>query len=204
MRNINEFNRIRTINVEERVADVAAGSGTFKEILDKVLANEIIPIVSGSGMIVGISYDSKVTNLIDDNVAQVAFEKRYRGKDVMGYVLAALKLKADDAAIADVQEDAQRIRVILDNGEVVTIKDYAPCRCSESNSSEVTPSVELPSEVEISVDEFGGADNVTEDSVKRYLREAFDHYLSGNHVAPDYSIDNDVVKVTNIYWGRKR
>ena len=58
MRNINEFNRIKTINVEERTAEVVAGSGTYKEILDKVMTDEIIPIVSPSDAIVGISYEA--------------------------------------------------------------------------------------------------------------------------------------------------
>lgn len=205
MRNINEFNRIKTINVEERTAEVVAGSGTYKEILDKVMANEIIPIVSPSGAIVGISYDSKVTNLIDDNIAQVAFEKRYRGIDVMGYVMSALELKANNASIAEVQEDAEGIRVILENGEAVIIKQYAQ---RPAATSEVP--VPLPSEVEITYDEadnYGIEEGPNEDKMTlKYLRDKYDHYLSGEYAAPDIAYDDEakVIKVTNIHWGRKR
>lgn len=205
MRNINEFNRIKTINVEERTSEVVAGSGTYKEILDKVMANEIIPIVSPSGVIVGISYDSKVTNLIDDNIAQVAFEKRYRGINVMGYVMSALELKATNARIAEVQEDATGIRVILENGEVVTVVEK-PVRVAQAErEAEV-----LPSEVEITYDEadnYGIEEGPEEDKMTlKYLRDKYDHYLSGAHPAPTIEYDDEarLVKVSNIHWGRKR
>lgn len=205
MRNINEFNRIKTINVEERTAEVVAGSGTYKEILDKVMADEIIPIVSPSGAIVGISYDSKVTNLIDDNIAQVAFEKRYRGINVMGYVMSALELKATKASIADVQEDAAGIRVILENGEVVTVVEKPVRAAQAEREAEV-----LPSNVEITYDEadsYGIEEGPEEDKmVLRYLRNTYDHYLSGEHPAPTIEYDDEAhcIKVSNIHWGRKR
>lgn len=203
MANINQYNRIKTINVEERVADVAAGSGTYREILDKVMANEIIPIVDGSGMIVGISYDSKVTNLIEDNIAQVAFEKRYRGINVMNYVLSALELKANNADIADVQEDAQGIRVVLTSGEVVTIVER-PTPAPTSNCC--GEHAALPEEVELTADDLnlGCVEDATIADVKKYLRDTYDHYLSGQHEDPDINAEDNVLKVSNIHWGRKR
>lgn len=203
--NINEFNRIKTINVEERVADVVAGTGTFKEICDKVYADEIIPIVNGAGMIVGLSYDSKVTTLVEDNIAQVAFEKRYRGIDVMGYTMKALELKADRKRIQEIQEDAEGIRVICEGGEVIVITE----RRKVENPYEV-PRIELPSDVEITYDEadsYGIEEGPEEDKmVLRYLRNAYDHYLSGAHPAPTIEYDDEarLVKVSNIHWGRKR
>ena len=197
--NINELNRIRTINIEEKIANVEAGSGTYREILDKVMANEIIPIVSNSGMIVGISYDSKVDNLIDDNIAQIAFEKRYRGKDVMGYVLSALKLKANGSEIADVQEDASGIRVILTSGEVIVVAEYrTPVARPEP--------VALPESLDIPLEQFGTEEDVNIKAVKSYLRNKYDHYLSGDYADPDIELDaeNGVIKITNIHWGRKR
>ena len=201
MRNINEFNRIKTVNVEERTAEVVAGSGTYKEILDKVMADEIIPIVSPSGAIVGISYDSKVTNLIDDNIAQVAFEKRYRGINVMSYVMSALELKANNAVIADVQEDAAGIRVILENGEVVTVVEKPVRAAQAAREAEV-----LPSEVEIPYAEVNSRGIADEKGVRALLREKYNHYLSGECPAPEIEFDdaNNVVKVTGIHWGRKR
>lgn len=204
--NINELNRIKTVNVEEKVAEVVAGSGTFKEILDKVMANEILPIVSNSGNIVGISYDSKVSNLIDDNIAQVAFEKRYQGIDVMSYVLTALKLKADNAQIAEVQEDEEGIRVILNNGEVVVVRSYA--QASEDRPAKVVE--ELPSEVEITYDEADShsiEEGPEEDKMTlKYLRDKYNHYLSGAHPAPTIEYDDEarLIKVSNIHWGRKK
>lgn len=197
--NINELNRIHTVNIEEKIADVVAGSGTYREILDKVMCDEILPIVSSSGMIVGISYDSKVNNLIDDNIAQVAFEKRYRGKDVMRYVMSALKLKATNAQIAEVQEDASGVRVILENGEVITVEERCHPECVERQ-----PAVELPSSVEIPLEAFGTEEDVTPRAIKAYLRNQYDHYLSGDYVDPDIVMEDGVIKVTNIHWGRKR
>ena len=201
--NINELNRIKTVNVDAAVESVVAGSGTYKEILDKVMANEIIPIVTNSGTIVGISYDSKVENLLDDNIAQVAFEKRYRGINVMRYVLSALELKANGAKIADVQEDADGIRVILENGEAVIITQYAQ---RPTTTSEVP--VPLPSEVEIPYSEYcpDEDEEKAKKAVLAVLRNKYDHYLSGEYQAPDIEFDaeNEVTKVTNIHWGRKR
>lgn len=197
--NINELNRIHTVNIEEKIANVEAGSGTYREILDKVMSDEILPIVSNSGMIVGISYDSKVNNLIEDNIAQVAFEKRYRGKDVMRYVMSALKLKATNAQIAEVQEDASGVRVILEHGEVIVIEErYQP------ELVERQPAMELPSSLDIPLESFGTEEDVTPRAVKAYLRDKYDHYLSGEYVDPDIVMEDGVIKVTNIHWGRKR
>ena len=204
--NINELNRIKTVNVEEKVAEVVAGSGTFKEILDKVMANEILPIVSNSGNIVGISYDSKVSNLIDDNIAQVAFEKRYRGIDVMSYVLTALTLKADNAQIAEVQEDAEGIRVILTNGEVVVVRSYA--RASEAGPAKVVE--ELPNTEEITYDEADACGIECgpngDKMVLKHLRDKHNRYLAGGFPAPTIVYDDDarVIRISNIIWGRKK
>lgn len=201
--NINELNRIKTINVDEKVANVIAGSGTYKEIIDKVMANEIIPIVDERGTIVGISYDSKVTNLIEDNIAQVAFEKRYRGINVMHYVMTALEIKANGGTVAEVQEDENGIRVVLGSGEVITIIERttpAPMsnRCSEHEA--------LPEEVELTANDLnlGSVEDATIADVKKYLRDSYNHYLSGQHEDPDIEAEDNVLKVSNIHWGRKR
>ena len=201
--NINELNRIKTINVDEKVADVVAGSGTYREILDKVMANEIIPIVNSYGTIVGISYDSKVNNLIEDNIAQVAFQKRYSGINVMHYVMTALEIKANGSTVAEVQEDADGVRVILSNGEIITIVERPTAApISESRSERVA----LPEEVELTVNDLnlGSIEDATIADVKKYLRDTYDHYLSGQHEDPDINAEDTVLKVSNIHWGRKR
>lgn len=196
--NINQLNRIKTINVDERIASVEPGTGTFKEILDKVMCDELIPIVNGAGNIVGISYDSKVESLIEDNIAKIAFEKRYRGKPIMEYTLSALKLKATAAEIAEVQEDDAGVRVILASGEVVVIEERVSRAVPRS-----TPTDTLPSELEIDITEL---ENTDVDTVKKYLRDKYDRYLAGGYRDPEVDVDEEAGKVTvsNIRWGRKR
>ena len=64
--NINELNRIKMVNIEEKLAGVERGTGTFKEILDNVMSGVIIPLTDNSGNIVGMNFDTKVANLIED------------------------------------------------------------------------------------------------------------------------------------------
>lgn len=199
--NINELNRIKTINIEEKVADIQYGTGTYREIHDKVFAEEIIPIVNNYGMIVGISYDSKVENLIEDNIAQIAFERRYRGKDVMKYVMTALQLKATNAQVADIQEDDMGIRVILNNGEVVEVEER-----HQPEVTEQLATVELPFELSIPTLAIAQYGDININNIKKYLRDTYDHYLSGEYADPEYTIDENegMIEVKYIHWGRKR
>lgn len=200
--NINELNRIKVVNIEEALAGVERGTGTFKEILDNVMSGVIIPLIDNAGRIVGINFDSKVDNLIQDSIEQRKFEMRYCCKPVMAWCLKALQLKADGKVIAEVIENEEGIKVVTDAGEVIDIETYYIPNAKET----AAPRVELPSEVEIPYADCEAYDIEDEESVISYLRNKYDHYLSGKHEKPtiEYNDEAEVVKVTNIHWGRKR
>lgn len=202
--NINELNVIKSINIDAAMENVEIGTGTFKNILDKVYANEIIPLTTNSGMIVGISYDAKTDSIVNDNIEQMKFEKAYAGKPVMSWVLAALDLKARRVVIDEIEEDGEDIAVITAEGERITITESVKKSTSYSYDSD------LPEDVEISYDDLNiyGDEPMCwiESAVKNYLRQTYDHYLSGKDAAPDIELDEDeeYILVRNIHWGRKR
>lgn len=193
--NINELNRIKVVNIEEAVAGVERGSGTFKEILDNVMSGVIIPLIDNAGRIIGMNFDTKVENLIQDSIEQRKFEIRYCCKPIMAWVMKALQLKADGKVIAEVIDNEEGIKVVTNTGEVIDIETY-----HIPNTRETAPAEELPSEVEIP---YGEAEEAT---INAYLRNKYNHYLSGKHEAPTVEFDdeNEVIKVSNIHWGRKR
>ena len=197
--NINELNRIKVVNIEEATAGVERGTGTFKEILDNVMSGVIIPLVDNAGRIVGINFDSKVDNLIQDSIEQRKFEIRYCCKPVMAWCLKSLQLKADGKVIEEVIENEEGIKVVTNTGEVIDIETYYIPNTKEPAAERVT----LPEDVEIPYSECDAED---EDDVITYLRNTYDHYLSGKHEKPtiDFDDEAEVIKVTNIHWGRKR
>lgn len=196
--NINELNRIHPINIAEAVAGTERSSGTFKEILDNVMSGVIQPLIDNSGTVVGMSFNTKVENLIQDCIEQRKFEIRYWGKPVMKWVCKALELKADNKQVAEVIENDEGVKVVLESGEVIDIETY----CLLSNTPDVK--VNLPTEIDIPASEIHGDDVMTE--VKKYLRNTYNHYLSGFAGDPTINAaeDGNVFRVTNIHWGRKR
>lgn len=67
------------------------------------------------------------------------------------------------------------------------------------------PKSSLPTEVEIQVEDLDG--EVTPKRIKDYLRNTYDHYLSGSEETQfgyKYETGDETVKVTEINWGRKR
>lgn len=197
--NINELNRIKTVNIEEAVAGVERGSGTFKEILDNVMSEVIIPLVDNAGRIIGMNFDTKVENLIQDSIEQRKFEIRYCCKPIMAWVMKSLQLKADGKVIAEVIENEEGIKVVTNTGEIIDIETYY----IPNTNNPAVERVQLPSELKIPYDDCDAED---EDEVIAYLRNTYDHYLSGKHEKPivEFDDDEEVIKVTNIYWGRKR
>lgn len=197
--NINELNIIKTINIEEAM-NTKRGTGTFKEIIEKVYSDDIRPLVMNDGTIVGISYDSKTGNHADDNLEQIKFERRYSGKPLMEWVLESLKLKARNAKIAELVEEGNNISVTLTDGEVVVI--------SEDNSKSYDKHIDdedLPEYVEIPYDELDLDYGEVDSQVKNWLRENYDHYLArGCEITIHLNDDDEYVEVDNIQWGRKR
>lgn len=196
--NINELNRIKTVNIEEAVAGVERGTGTFKEILDNVMSGVIIPLIDNAGRIVGMNFDTKVDNLIQDSIEQRKFEIRYCCKPVMAWVMKSLQLKADGKVIAEVIDNEEGIKVVTDAGEVIDIETYYI-----PNTREAAPAEELPSELDIAT---GSLEEVNLANVKKYLRDTYNRYLSGFAGDPTIEVSEDGanVHVSNIYWGRKR
>lgn len=196
--NINELNRIKVVNIEEATAGVERGTGTFKEILDNVMSGVIIPLVDNAGRIVGINFDSKVDNLIQDSIEQRKFEIRYCCKPVMAWCLNALQLKADGKVIEEVIENEEGIKVVTNTGEVIDIETYYVPKARET-----APAEELPTELDIAADSL---EEVNLANVKKYLRDTYDRYLSGFAGDPTIEVSEDGanVHVSNIYWGRKR
>lgn len=196
--NINELNRIKMVNIEEKLAGIERGTGTFKEILDNVMSGVIIPLTDNSGRIVGMNFDTKVTDLIEDCIEQRKFEMRYCCKPVMNWVLKALELKADRKIIAEVIENEEGIKVVTETGEVIDIETYY-----RPSATSATPKVELPAEVDIPASEISSDDVMN--GVKKYLRNTYNHYLSGFAGDPtvNASEDGETYHVTNINWGRK-
>ena len=115
--NINELNRIKFLNIEEHLSQ-ETDPGTFKEILDMVYEDKIIPLIDNAGNILGISVDPGCETILEDSIAQAIFEKRYCCRPVMPWVLKALECKAIGKVITRVVEDADTGEVIitLDNG----------------------------------------------------------------------------------------
>lgn len=197
--NINELNRIKVVNIEEAVAGVERSSGTFKEIFDNVMGGVIIPLVDNAGRIVGINFDTKVENLIQDSIEQRKFEIRYCCKPIMAWCLKALQLKADGKVIAEVIENEEGIKVVTDAGEIIEIETYY---IPDTKEPEVHAE-ELPSELDIATGSLG---EVNMANVKKYLRDTYNRYLSGFAGDPTIEVSDDGgnVHVSNINWGRKR
>lgn len=209
--NINELNRVSVINLDKELENVEIGSGTFSEILDKVYAKEIIPITNNNGDIIGMSVNSKVTDLVADNIEKEKFARRYCGKDIMNWTLKALDLYAKGKEICDVIEKGDDIKVLCEGGEEIVIQEkYVPSTTSYRE--------ELPEEVETSIEEICEDMDIemsdySHDIVKMWLREKYDHYLAGGYngmeIFENYENEDEVeervpVIISNIKWGRKR
>ena len=141
--NLNELNVIKSINVEAPVAGVKAGTGTFMNILDKVYCGDIVPLTTNSGDIVGMSYDAHAENRIEDNIAEMKFQKQYAGLPIMEWVLAALRLKATNTAIDEVIENGLDVKVVTYNGEEIIITEAPKYGDYNSYKEELPDNIEL-------------------------------------------------------------
>lgn len=204
--NINELNRINPINVEAETDKARANSGTFKEILDKVYDGSIRPLINNSGEIIGISYDAGAATIVEDNIAERVFAKRYANLPVMEWTLAALKMRADGKVIAEVTESEEDgIYVTFESGEVEVIQESRKRRSYEDEDDESYEDDSAPDSVEIPYSELENP--YSEKAIKAYLRDTYNRYLSGTatkqfDAEPDD--EDEIVKITNIAWGRKK
>ena len=204
MMNVNEL--FRTVNIEARLAGVEACSGTFQEIKELVYDNKIVPIVDNAGNNKGICVDYGCKDLIEDNIQGKIFEKKYSGKPVMQWYEAAIKGKMSGKAIEEVEDPCQ----VNNEVESTNMPDLSDTDESEDSDRAYTRN-DLPRHLDISVDDLERYLNslnrsIDEDrlllDVKSYLRHEYGYFLNGES---DISarIDNDVVKVRDIAWGRR-
>lgn len=203
--NINELNRIKFLNIEEHLSQ-ETDPGTFKEILDMVYEDKIIPLIDNAGNILGISVDPGCETILEDSIAQAVFEKRYCCRPVMPWVLKALECKAVGKVITRVVEDA-------DTGEVIITLDNG----TEEVLIEGIPREELPrsysyddgaptSDIRVEVEDLD--DSVDEEiAIARYLRDTYQRYLAKD-ANPQFTYTYDDVDecyiVNDVKWGRKK
>ena len=206
MMNVNEL--FRTVNIEARLAGVEACSGTFQEIKELVYDNKIVPIVDNAGNVKGICVDYGCKDLIEDNIQGKIFEKKYSCKPVMQWYEAAIKGKMSGKAIEEVEDPCQ-VNNEAESTDMVDLSDT-----DESDDSDMDRGYtrnDLPASLDISVHDLETYLNslnrsIDEDrlllDVKSYLRHEYGYFLNGES---DISarIDDDVVKVRDIAWGRR-
>jgi hypothetical protein len=193
MMNINHYNPIKSINVEAPMTNVEYGSGTYRELVEKVLDGTIDALVNNAGEIVGINYNSGKVGA-EDSIAQMVFSRRYSGKDVMNAVLTAFEMKVARTSIAEIEEDGSYARIVDTDGNVHTIghKYEEP---SYNNYDE-----DLPDEVEIPLEDLED-ETATLSHVRNYLKREYEHCLARG-VQPDIYVEDDIAYVSGIEWGR--
>ena len=189
--NINQFVP-KYINIDAERANAPHYEGSFTELYNLVKAGKVTSVTNNSGEVVGIYVNAGMSNIMLEEVAGQNFQSAYCCKPVMKWYEIIITAKYTGKEITEISEDLGTCKV---GDEVVTF--------SEGNvvTKKTAVSEELPTEVEISADDIGGKDIAT------YLRDTYDHYLSGNSESKfeySYDEDDDVIRVTGINWGRKR
>jgi len=191
---MNIKNLVKSINIEASAASVVAGSGTFKNILDRVYDRTMCPLINNNGDILGFSYNTGLDN-IQDNIEKEKFKRAYIGKPVMYWFEKCLELSYSKPIIAKVIEDGDDIRVIANDGEEIIIsKPY-----KQPEFETYTYKEPLPDTVMIELDDI---QDISFSTVRNYLRRKYGYCLARG-IQPDININNDIVEVTNIEWGRK-
>lgn len=201
--NINYLNRIKFFNIEEKLSQ-ETNPGTFKEILDMVYEDKIILLVDNAGNILGISVNTGCENILEDNVAQAIFEKRYCCCPVMPWVLKALECKAVGKVITDVTENSETGEVVitLSNGTTeVLIEGTSETSRNSDFETYATPTSNIridPEDLDSHID--------VETAIARYLRATYQRYLS-KYADPqfiyEYDENENVYVVDDVKWGRR-
>lgn len=176
--NINQFTP-KHVNVEKPLEGIFAGTGTYRDICEKVYDDTIYPLTDNAGNIVGLGYETGLTGA-EDSIELMKFEKRYSGKPVMEYFQTALKAKYEGKALE----------------EALTLYD------EKAHNSHTKVEEDLPSEVTIKKEDINN--DCSDNNIKSYLRRTYGHYLSGYSGDIEVEkIDDDTIKVSGIHWGRK-
>lgn len=186
------------INIDVELAKAPTYAGTFTELVSLVKDKKLVLVIKNDGRVIGMYVESGAGSVMLDELAGKNFEKAYASKPVEAYVEIIVSALHSGKQITDINEDAGTCAI---DGEVVI---FDPSKAQKASAKAArTPSVDLPTEVVLSVEnDLGG--NASTSSVASYLRGAYNHYLSGLETPFEVSIDEDEVTVTNIKWGRKR
>lgn len=200
--NINELNKIHPINIEARVGEVEA-DGTFEEILNAVLEGKIEPIVNNAGDIIGGSYNMPATDLVEDNINQIRFERRYWGKPLMTWMEKSLQLKVDPKVevygIKEVVEDGDDIKVVLNNNEEIVVSE----KMEYHNDHED----DLPDEIYLHEDlNMEHPSDASQREIRKAVKNTYGYFLARSYNVEDnlhYDRDAEDWVLKDIEWGRK-
>ena len=121
------------------------------------------------------------------------FKNAYCGKPVQKWVELLVSAIHFGKDVSDINEENGTCAI---DGEIITYDESKASR-SATNSRDLPESLEL----DIEKDLWGDASIA---SIKAYLRETYDHYLSGLAVVPfkiEAGKNEGTVLVTDICWG---
>lgn len=203
--NINELNRIKFFNIEAELRKDME-PGTFKEILDMVYNDTIIPLVNNEGTILGISVNSGCDDILKDNIAQIVFEQRYAMHPVMLWVMKALECKATGMIIKEVLENNEtgEVAVVLNDGVTKLLIEGCDRQCmyDEDGDSELGAPT---SNIRIDYEDLD-PDIDVDVAIARYLRSTYQRYLSRDarpQFTYEYDEYDDTYIVNDVKWGRR-
>jgi hypothetical protein len=183
------------INLEEEKAKAPTYAGTFTELYELVKSEKVTLVTQNDGQVIGIYVESGAGNMMLDDLAGRNFQSAYGSKPMMQWVEILVDAVHKGKEVTEINEDEGTCLIA---GEVVTF--------SEKHSDHSTSHTDLPTEVVIDV-EYDLDGEVSEKTIANYLRNEYDHYLSGTagrQFTVKYEEGDEEVTVSNIQWGRKR
>ena len=193
--NINDY-APRHINLDVEKLKAPKYVGTFTELYGLVKDGKVSLVTHDDGRVIGIYVESGASNLMLENLAGENFKNAYCGKPVQTWVELLVSAIHFGKDVSDINEENGTCAI---DGEIITYDESKASR-SATNSRDLPESLEL----DIEKDLWGDASIA---SIKAYLRETYDHYLSGLAVVPfkiEAGKNEGTVFVTDICWGRKR
>lgn len=183
------------INLEDEKAKAPTYAGTFTELYELVKSEKVTLVTQNDGQVIGIYVESGTNNVMLDDLAGRNFQKAYGSKPMMQWVEILVDAVHTGKEITKINEEEGTCLIA---GEVVTFSE-------KHRAHSYSHQPDLPTEVVIDVDvDLDG--EVSEKTIANYLRNEYDHYLSGFETPFEYEVDEEegIVEVTNINWGRKR
>lgn len=187
------------INIDVERSKVPTYAGTFTELYGLIKAGKVSLVTENGGHVIGIYVESGTNIIMLEELAGKNFQRSYAGKPVDRWVEIIINATHYGKEITNINEAAGTCVI---DGEVIT---YDASKASRS----ATNSRDLPESVELDIEEDLGGD-ASNASIKAYLRETYDHYLSGFTDTPFQVQDHEegdnsgIITITDICWGRKR